>query len=191
MRLRKWMVNGLVLMLIGLPAIGVAEETDAVKLDDIVVTASKTPKTAGNVTQKVGIIDREKIEAIVSGNRNVAELLLYEPGVSVNVLSRNDANWGSIGGLSQKYNTFMLDGLPIDAFVDPQSLDSMAFERIEIQRGPAAVRYPNYLSMDFAGNQSPLTGTTNIILKERIDASQTVMDASYCQPFQGSTFETF
>ena len=157
----------------------IAADDDAVQMDTIVVTASKAPKTPGNVTQKVDIISQSQIDAIVTGNGNLAELLTYQPGVAVSVLSRNDANWGAVGGLSQKYNTFMLDGLPVDAFVEPQSLDAMAFERIEIQRGPASVLYPNYLSMDFSGNQSPLTGTTNLILKDRIDVAQTVADAYY------------
>ena len=179
MRFSSWMIVGLAMVWAGLPPASFAQETDDVMMEEIVVTASKVPQTAGNVTQKVDIIDREQMEAIVTGNGNVAELLTYEPGVFISVLSRNDANWGSSGGLSQKYNTYMLDGLPIDAFVEPQSLDPMTFERIEVQRGPAAVLYPNYLSMDFSGNQSPLTGTTNIILKERVDEPQTQMNAYY------------
>ncbi len=179
MRFWHWMVVGSAMAWIGFPLTGFAQETQGVMMDEIVVTASKVPKTAGNVTQKVDILDREQIDAIVTGKGNVTELLTHKPGLFISVLSRNDANWGSNGGLSQKYNTYMLDGLPIDAFVEPQSLDPMAFERIEIQRGPAAVLYPNYLSMDFSGNQSPLTGTTNMILKERVEASQTQMNAYY------------
>ena len=59
-------------------------------------------------------------------------------------------------------------GLPIDAFIDPMSLDLSAVESIEVQRGAASVLYPNYLSQDFAGNQSPLAGTVNLILKEKL-----------------------
>ena len=59
------------------------------------------------------------------------------------------------------------------------ALDLMAVERIEIQRGPASVLYPNYLSQDFAGNQSPLAGTVNLILKENIDHHETQFLTSY------------
>lgn len=177
----KWILTGLVWT--GLTAWGMAWADEpaqqAAALEEVVVTASKIPRTPGNVTQKVDVISDAEIEKIVTGKGNVAELVTYEPGVFVSVLSRNDANWGSHGGLSQKYNTFMLEGLPIDAFVEPQSLDPKAFERIEIQRGPAAVLYPNYLSMDFAGNQSPLSGTTNIILKEHIVEDLSSIDAYY------------
>ncbi|MFZ2445347.1 MAG: TonB-dependent receptor [Syntrophobacteraceae bacterium] len=150
-----------------------SDDYSAYQMDGIVVTSSKLPKTKGNVTQKVDIIDEKQLEERVYENRNVAEALAYEPGVFVNVLSRNDANWGSFGGLGPKYNTFLLDGLPIDSFIDTMNLSTWALNRVEIQRGPASVLYPNYLSMDFAGNESPLAGTTNLILKEKVDKMQT------------------
>ncbi len=95
----------------------------AAQLESIVVTASKLPQTKGNVTQKVDVITQKTLDQIVLENRNIAEALMYTPGVFVNVLSRNDANWGSYGGLGPKYNTYLLDGLPIDSFVDPMALD--------------------------------------------------------------------
>jgi outer membrane receptor protein involved in Fe transport len=109
----------------------------------------------------------------------LSELIQYRPGSSVSSLSRNDANWGTSGGIGTKYSTFMLNGIPIDAFIDPMSLDADAFSRIEVQRGPASVLYPNYLSQDFAGNQSPLAGTINLILKDRIVNPLTSVSSSY------------
>lgn len=140
---------------------------------EVVVTASKLAEPQRNVTQQVSVIYNEQFDAIGSPQRNAAELMRYEPGMFVNPLSRNDANWGSYGGLGPKYNGLLLDGLPVDAFVDPMSLDPWAFDRIESQRGPASVLYGNYLSMDFAGNQSPLAGISNFVLKERIDGAAT------------------
>lgn len=155
------------------PEAKTADYDTANQLEGIVVTASKLPQTKGNVTQKVDVITEQRMDEIVFENRNLAEALQYESGIFVNVLSRNDANWGSYGGLGPKYNTYLLDGLPIDSFVDPMSLDPWALARIETQKGPASVLYPNYLSQDFAGNQSPLAGTTNFILKERTERNQT------------------
>lgn len=158
-----------------------AQETikDTLKLDEVVVTGSKTSKSAGNITQKIDIIDSKEISRLVSGNRNVSEAIMYKPGVSATALSRNDANWGTYSGIGAKYSTYMLQGLPIDAFVDPMSIDLNAIERIEVQRGPASVLYPNYLSQDFAGNQSPLAGTVNLILKEKISKPLTSISTSY------------
>lgn len=143
------------------------------KLDEFVVTESKIPQSEENVTQKVDIITEEEMDKTILSNKNISEIFKYTPGTFINVLSRNDANWGSYGGLGPKYNVYLLDGLPIDSFVDTMSLDILALSRAEVHRGPASVMYSNYLSMDFAGGQSPLTGITNLILKEKIDVSMT------------------
>ncbi len=150
-----------------------SHEEDITEMEEVIVTGSKLPQTPGNVTQKISIITSDEIGSLVQGNGNLAEILSYSPGNFANVLSRNDANWGSSGGLAHTYKGYMLDGLPIDAFVDLQSLDPWAFERVEDQRGSASVLYPTYLAMDFAGNQSPLAGTANFILRERVRNTRT------------------
>ena len=155
------------------------EESRLYEMDEMIITGSKVPKTPGNVTQKIEIISAAEFDDLVLGNGNLAELLSYSPGNFANVLSRNDANWGSSGGLAHTYKGYMLDGLPIDSFIDLQSLDPWAFERVEDQRGSASVLYPTYLAMDFAGNQSPLAGTANFILKERIAGPRTRVSTSY------------
>jgi iron complex outermembrane recepter protein len=149
------------------------------ELGNIVVTPSKLPQSTGDVTQKIDVIDSQDIETSVSGNRNICEIIEKLPGASVTVLSRNDANWGTYGGIGPNYSTYMLQGLPIDAFMDPMSLDMNAIDHIEVQRGPASVFYPNYLSQDFAGNQSPLAGTINLILKQKIDQPKTSFQTSF------------
>lgn len=138
-----------------------------------VVTDTKIPQEQKNVTQKVTALDSSDFGQLTTTNRNIAELLQYQPGVAVTVLSRNDANWGSYGGLGPKYNSYLLDGLPVDGFVDTMSLDPWAFQRIEVHQGPASVLYSNYLSMDFAGVQAPLAGITNLVLKDRIEQPMT------------------
>lgn len=154
-------------------------ENDTIPVDEVVITGSKQYRSIGNTTQKIDVISSQKIVLSFSGNNNIAEFIAMKPGASVSVLSRNDANWGTYAGIGPKYGTYMLNGLPVDAFVDPMSLDLMAAERIEIQRGPASVLYPAYLSQDFAGIQSPLTGTINIILQEHIDRRETAFRTSY------------
>lgn len=151
----------------------------SVELNEVVITGSKKYRQAGNVTQKIDVIKAQEIDASVLGNQNIAEVTARKPGASVSALSRNDANWGTYAGIGPKYSTYMLDGLPIDAFVDPITLDLKAVSRLEIQRGPASVLYPNYLSQDFAGNQSPLAGTINLILKKKITKRETSILGSY------------
>jgi outer membrane receptor for ferrienterochelin and colicin len=146
---------------------------------NFVITPSKSAQSVKDVTQKVDIISAKEIGSIVSGNRNICETIAKLPGVSVTVLSRNDVNWGTYGGIGPKYSTYMLQGLPIDAFMDPMSLDLNAIDHIEVQRGPASIIYPNYLSQDFAGNQSPLAGTVNLILKDKIEQKETSFQTSF------------
>lgn len=143
------------------------------KLPEIVVTDTKVAQPQSQVTQNVETYYAEEFDQQTSNNRNISELLKYSAGQFVNPLARNDANWGSFGGLGPKYNGYLLDGLPIDSFVDAMSLDPWAFDRVELHKGPASVMYSNYLSMDFAGNEAPLAGITNFILKEKIDAAST------------------
>lgn len=148
-------------------------------LANMVVTDTKVAQPRSTVTQNIEVLRISDMERQPVSNRNISELLRYTSGQFVNVLSRNDANWGAYAGLGPKYNSYLLDGLPIDSFVDPMSLDPWAFERIEAHKGPAAVMYANYLSMDFAGNEAPLAGITNLVLKDRIDETLTRVQAGY------------
>jgi outer membrane receptor protein involved in Fe transport len=131
------------------------------------------------VTHKIDVVTSEEIQHLTYTNRNVAEIFKYLPGIFVNPLSRNDANWGSFGGLGPKYNSYLLDGLPIDSFVDPMSLDPIYLDHAEVYRGPASVLYPNYMTMDFAGNETALAGISNLITKERIATPLTSISLGY------------
>lgn len=160
-----------------LPLGSFVDATSLEQLANMVVTDTKVAQSPDSVTQKIVVLRGDDFERQPDVNRNLAELLRYTSGQFVNVLSRNDANWGSYAGLGPKYNSYLLDGLPIDSFVDAMSLDSAAIERIEVHKGPASVLYSNYLTMDFAGNEAPLAGTTNFILKNRIDTPLTRLSA--------------
>ncbi len=162
-----------------LPLDRFVDATNLELLADIIVTDTKLAQSATSVTQKIVVLHDVDIDRQPVGNLNLAELMRYTSGQFVNVLSRNDANWGSYAGLGAKYNTYLLDGLPIDSFVDAMSLDSEAFERVEIYKGPASVLYSNYLTMDFVGNETALAGTTNFIPKGRIEDAQTRLTAGF------------
>lgn len=155
------------------------EDAKSFTLPELVVTDTKVAQPQSRVTQKVDVFYADEFDNLTSNNRNISELMKYSAGQFVNPLSRNDANWGSFGGLGPKYNGYLLDGLPIDSFVDAMSLDPWAFERAELHKGPASVMYSNYLFMDFAGNETPLAGITNFILKDKIDSQATRLLLGY------------
>ncbi len=169
----KYLIVFILVSLIPFAAFSSPPEEKAYKFDEFVVTESKMPQAEENVTQKVDVITEAEMDKIILSNRNISEIFKYSPGNFINPLSRNDANWGSYGGLGPKYNVYLLDGLPIDSFVDTMSLDILALSRAEVHRGPASVMYSNYLTSDFAGAETPLAGITNLILKEKIDAPMT------------------
>lgn len=149
------------------------------KFKELTVTESKVQQLPQEQTHKIDVVDQKEMQTINLTNRNLAELIKYMPGNFVNPLSRNDANWGSYGGLGPKYNSWLLDGLPIDSFVDPMNLDYTYLSRVEVHRGPASVLYPNYMTMDFAGNQTPLAGITNLITKDKIEKPFTNISLGY------------
>jgi hypothetical protein len=118
-------------------AVPTTKQPSVRELPAIVVTESKIAQPQDSVTQSVRVLYAEDIAERPENQRNLSELLRYEPGVFILPLSRNDANWGSYGGQGPKYNVHLLDGLPVDSFVDDMSLDAWAFERVESHRGPA------------------------------------------------------
>ena len=148
-------------------------------LSNMVLTDTKVAQSRNSVTQNIVVLQNSEFDLKPDYNRNISELLRYTSGQFVNPLSRNDANWGSYAGLGAKYNTYLLDRLPIDSFVDPMSLDPWAIDRIEAHKGIAGVMYSNYMSMDFAGNEAPLAGTTNLILKDSIDETKNRLQVGY------------
>jgi len=153
------------------------DATSLEQLADMVVTDAKVAQSPDSVTQHILVLRAEDLEQTVIDHRHLAEWMRHTAGQFVNVLSRNDANWGSYAGLGPKYNTWLLDGLPVDSFVDPMNLDPSVVERVEVHKGPASVLYSNYLTMDFAGNESPLAGTTNLVLKNRVESPLTRVSA--------------
>ncbi|MCB2220982.1 MAG: TonB-dependent receptor [Bacteroidetes bacterium] len=179
MRKIKFIATGMITIILFFTAAAQEQVLDTIQIEEMVITGSRQYQSAGNVTQKINVIAATAFEPMVLGNSNLTEAIAQQPGASVSVLSRNDANWGTYSGIGPKYSTYMLNGLPLDAFIDPMSLDLMAFQRIEIQQGPASVLYSNYLSQDFAGNQSPLAGTINLILKDKIESQETQFSNAY------------
>ena len=59
----------------------------------ITVIGSKYEEPQQNVTQEVNVISEEELQSLATSSRNITELIQYQPGGAVTVLSRNDANW--------------------------------------------------------------------------------------------------
>lgn len=114
-----------------------------IPLEEVVVTATRTPVPREKVAQSVTVIDRKVIEQ--SGARDVLELLRRVPGLSV---SRAGSRGGTAtlfprGGESD-FNLVLIDGVKVNeagGFFDFSRLTTENVERIEILRGPQSALY--------------------------------------------------
>ncbi len=124
-----------------------AEDKEVFKLDEIVVTATKTKKSLANVPATVTIIGPEEIEAMPA--RTVGDLLADLPGVQayepqgVGLVTPQSVRMQGIG--FPGHTLIMLDGQPMNnGFTDYPYLTLIplrAVERVEVIRGPFSALY--------------------------------------------------
>ena len=151
-----------VMILLSAGAAGPAEAQQAdVKLNEVVVTATKTEKDPKDVTQSVTVITAEEIRK--SGATNAGEAVRGAVGVTLKDNGPRGANnTVNIRGASYPQVLVLLDGARLnssqnggfDLAMLPVSIDDI--ERIEIVRGPGSPLY----GADAVG------GVVNIITKK-------------------------
>ena len=154
--------------LVSVPVTTVAGQQDTTEvkmqydLDEIEVTAQRSPALFSQVAQIISVIEKEEIEA--TSSQSIQDLLEYVAGVDV----RQRGAEGVQADISIRGGTFdqtliLLNGINI---TDPQTghhnlnlpVSIAQVERIEILEGPAARIYgPNAFS-----------GTINIVTKKLI-----------------------
>jgi vitamin B12 transporter len=116
---------------------------DTVRLEELVVTATRFPTPRGSVASAVTVISGEELKA--RGVRYLWEALRTTLGASV-------VQVGSFGGITSlflrggesDYVSVLLDGIPLNqpgGSIDLADLTVDEIERIEIVRGPASVLY--------------------------------------------------
>jgi outer membrane receptor for ferrienterochelin and colicins len=143
---RKSISRALAVVLVG-ASLGEASAAgpDDPALDKIVVTATKTPHTLGDVPVAAEVITREELEA-----RNVQtlqEALEQQTGL---IVESNSSGWGdkgkvSIHGMDQRHTLVLVDGQRVlgghQDGIDLQQISIGMVERIEILKGPASALY--------------------------------------------------
>ena len=164
--MRRW--RGLRMMLVltmalavgSFPAQTVAQE--AIQLEEMVVTATRTARETEKIPARVTVITREQIEG--SGASNVPEVLRNLAGVFVSDLNGNGQNqtvdMGGFGETANRHVAVTIDGRrinPIDQS-GPRwaAIDLANVERIEVLAGGGSVLY---------GDQA-MGGVINIITRE-------------------------
>ena len=121
-----------------------AVAAEQINLDEVVVTASRTPQTRESVIADVTIIDAEEIQR--AGQSTLVELLAQQPGIEI-TSSGGTGTTSSVymRGTNSGHVVVLIDGIRVDS----ATVGSTAFEnlpiglmdKIEILRGPATSLY--------------------------------------------------
>ncbi len=153
----------------GLQQAGASEETNAIRLADVVVTATGFEQEIREAPASVSIITREELEQ--RQVRNIADAIRGTKGLDVDGLDARSNKTGnreiSMRGLPPEYTLILIDGrrqnvpgtVAPNAFTDASSAflpPVAAIERIEIIRGPMSTLY----------GSDALGGVINIITRK-------------------------
>lgn len=162
MSLLKWLWTLALCLILGISGVGAADEPDgqSVRLQEMVVTATKNEKKAEEAPASVTVVSGEEmalrnLETVDDALNNIAGLFvkrskgLMDATTSVRMRGFN----------GDKYTLVLLDGQPLNSAytgdVEWGALPTDNIERIEVIRGPASALY--------GGNA--MGGVINIITK--------------------------
>lgn len=132
------------------------------KLDTVVITATKYPKNKSETGKVLTIIDRDQLER--SAGKDLSQILNEQVGLVVNGANSNSGKDKSVylQGAKNEYTLVMVDGIPVS---DPSGVTGGAFdlrllsvdqvERIEILKGSQSTLY----------GSDAIAGVINIITK--------------------------
>ncbi len=154
------------------------EGRKAVKLEEMVVTATRTERPIGSVPASVTVITRKDIERSPAQSadellEDVAGVFVRHPtGVSA-AGTNNIVYMRGLGGKTEGRVLVLKDGVPIN---DPQTqgvewneIDIDDIERIEIVRGPGSALY----------GSNAMGGVINIITKRPTKKIKTIFRSGY------------
>ena len=121
----------------------IAQAADTAQLRTVVVSASKVPKPAANLSQAVTVLSGDDLRQ--RGVARVSDALREVPGASL----VQSGSFGAVTSLflrggESRYTKVLIDGVPVNAaggFFDFSHLTTENIDRIEIVRGPASVLY--------------------------------------------------
>jgi outer membrane cobalamin receptor len=150
---------------LGFFSVSAAQEASPEKpimMDEVVVTATKTPEKRKDIPNAVIIVDQKDIQA--SGAKSIGELLANEPGIDWQT-------YGNYGGASQEIHIRGMKGNATQVLVNGVNVASPSLgvadvgkisidniERVEIVKGSGSLLY----------GSGAMAGTVNIITKSPV-----------------------
>ena len=129
------------------------------QLDQVVVTAARTPQPLQNAVGDITVISQQELAA--AGQNSVAEILARQPGLTFYNNGGSQAATGvSIRGANPNQTLVLMNGMRINGSVQGvvnwNAIDPASIERIEIIRGAASSLY----------GADAIGGVINIITKQ-------------------------
>lgn len=121
-----------------------ADQLPLYQLDDIVVTATRTPQPVKNLTADMSVISAAEIRA--AGQSTLAEVLQTQPGVEIASNGGPGSNTSVyLRGANAGHTLVLVDGMRIGSATNGatalENIPLDQIERIEILRGPASHLY--------------------------------------------------
>jgi len=135
---------------------GTGEVDEAVALETLTVTGTRSEKTIFESPQSVSVLTQEDIQR--SGQESLAEMMRDIPGVQILDASVPGMKRIEIRGESSRRTVILIDGQEItdhSSYGTPLLIDPSAVQRIEVVKGPSSVLY----------GSKAIGGVVNIITK--------------------------
>lgn len=148
---KKYLVRATILGLVGslICDHALGKETDAVKLSEVTVTATRTEKEVELAPASVNVVTKEKLE--LKNPKTLDEALNDVPGVNIR---RGKGLMDTLAGITlrglgeQKRTLVLLDGIVLnDAYYNNLkilSFDPENLEKVEVVKGPFSSLYGNF-----------------------------------------------
>jgi vitamin B12 transporter len=138
------MSKKIIASLIALAFASPSYSAESIELDDVVVTATRTPQPRDAVIADVTVIDQEEIQR--GGQTTFVELLQRQPGIEITSTGGAGTQSGIfMRGTNTGHVVVLVDGMRINSATAGitafENLPLSQVERIEILRGPATSLY--------------------------------------------------
>lgn len=143
-----------------------------IQLEDVVVTATRTPQSREAVIADVSVIDSETIER--GGQSTLVELLQQQPGIEIT----NNGGAGKTSGIFMRgtntgHTLVLIDGVRLQSATTGtttfENIPIQHIDRIEILRGPATSLY----------GQDAIGGVIQIFTKKGVEGFKPYANLGY------------